>query len=435
LIMAPTTSSQHEPEDTHATSGDGATTNGQRRALSKADWTTFHGTINMSSVNAHLPVNATVPKAFHLIHIPKSAGDSVMQDSPAHMAVGQTLKGNKELPYYATVHTEKFWNDPEDNQRAVVFLREPTSHIFSQFLECKYDTWGQNKTNGTEFPGFGELDDVMAGFDDWISHFANTTASHTADYIQHGRNPKQFAYNCYDPWNMQARYLTLNNDTFFQNVHFVPSAAHARQPPLQVAMANLHNPKLILGITSYYAASMCLLEYHALGGQLLTEACRTCGDGKLALTKQQHHDKHGVPAHSTKMITNPVTQHYIQQLTRVDQELYEYALNLFVEELNVVQNTTGIDLRCGRPIKVAPTTKKITRTFGMAPQSSNGLDLTPMLVILALAYGYYWRCCFKNQRKSRHNSITPKWGNSSSKSELSMSYRAMSVSSEGDDSI
>jgi len=114
--MAPTTSSQHEPEDTHATSGDGATTNGQRRALSKADWTTFHGTINMSSVNAHLPVNATVPKAFHLIHIPKSAGDSVMQDSPAHMAVGQTLKGNKELPYYATVHTEKFWNDPEDNQ-------------------------------------------------------------------------------------------------------------------------------------------------------------------------------------------------------------------------------------------------------------------------------------------------------------------------------
>jgi len=229
-----------------------------RRSLSSVDKTTFEGILTSKSAGGNTAKqhagNAAL-KHIVFIHIPKTGGDSFMKDSPRHMAKGQTLKGNHEKSFLYSASNEM--NDDPGIQ-AMVMLRNPLAHVLSQFLECKYDDWGQIVTNHTDFPGYGQFYSVLAGFDSWIEHFVTNAEKYGESH----------AYNCYDPWNMQTRYMAVKDDL---NAHY-PTTQEGRFPSLTKAQASLRNPRLIVGILEHYAASLCLLEYHALQGQL-SEAC------------------------------------------------------------------------------------------------------------------------------------------------------------------
>jgi len=295
-----------------------------------------------------------------------------MLDSPDHLLIGQTLKGNGEFPYMVTKQKEQF---EAPSKMAFVFLRNPINHVVSQFMECKYDDWGKRQTKGSGFPGYGALGNAFEGFDEWVAHFATNPDSYAADH----------AFHCYDPWNMQARKMTLTS----KELGHIARNPDARFPPLDIAKSNLQDIELILGITEHYSASMCLLEYHAAQGNL-TEACRTCDYSTHSLPlveAKQHHSSHGVPPHSLDMITNQTTVQCIAKLTEIDQQMYDYALTLFMNEVEIVKNETGVDLLCrdqveglGEPItappSAAPTNKPATAKSTENPNSKDTANPT-----------------------------------------------------------
>ena len=112
------------------------------------------------------------------------------------MRKGSTMHGNYEQTIFII---------PSKRENTVVFLRDPYRHVLSQYMECKYDTWGQQVTRGTGFPGTHKMEEVLGGFEEWVRHFVKGKA------ILGGRG----AYNCYNPWNMQARYLSVKGVAHF----------------------------------------------------------------------------------------------------------------------------------------------------------------------------------------------------------------------------
>ena len=296
---------------------------GQRRALSQADGVVFQGTVSQAGNETKF-----VHKQFHYIHIPKTAGESFLLDSPAHIGVGSTVKGNSEKTYLET--PELFLNDP--SRYSVVFLRKPTSHVLSQFLECKYDPYFQART--IQLPGSSSLDSAIDGFDEWISHFIDIGLT-----MMYG---KDFGYRCYEPWNMQARFMTASGKN---DPHFATDQ-RGRIPSLKMAETNLRKMNIV-GITEYYSASLCLLEFVALDGEL-SPLCRQCDPttGKIIAQEIQHRETHGVPHHSVDMISDQSWKFIENNLTTVDQQLYAIGLQLFADRIEQVWRDTGVDLLC-----------------------------------------------------------------------------------------
>ena len=103
---------------------------GHSRRLSAEDTRPHRGKINRPP-NFSSPV--PVPRTWTFIHIPKTAGDSFMKEAGNHMLTGTNVRGNRERPFLAS----------DTSLPMVVFLRNPMSHVLSQFLECKYDSWGK----------------------------------------------------------------------------------------------------------------------------------------------------------------------------------------------------------------------------------------------------------------------------------------------------
>ena len=75
------------------------------------------------------------------------------------------------------------------------FLRNPRKHVYSQFLECKYDNWGKGRTKDTNFPRNATDPEDMA---DWVSFFHD-------DW-----NVTKGCFNTYNPINMQSRWFVCN---------------------------------------------------------------------------------------------------------------------------------------------------------------------------------------------------------------------------------
>lgn len=355
------------------------------------------------------------PKQWTLIHIPKTAGDSFMEDSPNHMPINSTLQGNEEkslarTPNATTTMTtaDRTTNDPQ--HPFILFLRKPTSMVLSLFLECKYDDWGRRTTKDTGFPGYDQLEDALAGFDEWIEHFASQhLPSHSTskeeedgddDIITPPQYGSLFAFKCYDPYNMMSRYLTMEWE--YEWPHFA-TEFHHRFPDAARAIQNLHPPNIaVVGIVEYYAASLCLFEYHAGGKQFLTRECQTCVDSitnntntntnngghdrrpqQLLVGRSQSHNDHNVPPHSVKMISNRTLRMIADShMTRVDQQLYQAGLELFLEQIEEVYHTTGVDLLC-RPERRTPTTTT-TITPGLA---TTDFCLSIMGIVGVLAFG------------------------------------------------
>lgn len=244
-----------------------------------------------------------------------------MIEAPNHMLKQTVLNGNKE---YCEKSTYTF-GVPE-----IIFFREPRSHVLSQFLECKYDEWGQQTTLKWNFPGYLKLNDTMLGFDTWVKHFNDIALT---------KFREASAYNCYDPFNMQTRYLTME----YKECHFAKSAK-GRWPNITVARQVMDRIQVV-GIVAHYPASLCLFEYFAGGQKFLTENCQVCEDGRMKVAKTLSHETHGVPKHSISTVSNK-TLAMIDEMTRIDKELYEIALERFYHQVSLVQNTTGVDLLC-----------------------------------------------------------------------------------------
>ena len=119
------------------------------------------------------------PTQLVFLHIPKAAGTSALSDLRDRGY--QTSKFSQAEPCLRDVHC------PSQGAIHFTLLRSPRDHILSQYHMCRDSEWGRLHARA-----------LPATFEAWLDHFLAPNAS------------RLDAFNCYNPWNMQARALTCS---------------------------------------------------------------------------------------------------------------------------------------------------------------------------------------------------------------------------------
>lgn len=243
------------------------------------------------------------------------------------MPEGATLRGNGEYFYVS-----KF-KDPTV-QNVAMFLRHPIKHIYSQFLECKYDSWGRRVTNQTEFPR-RNMSMPYDGFEQWIDHFLGQPR--LKEKLKSPKNFSSFAFNCYNPWNMQSRYLAsplyhARGPHFACAWHLVPNA--------DVASLNLAKVNFI-GLVDFFQESLCVFRFMA-GAGIEKDRCSCGGPGPL---RNATRVTHGVPKHSLQDLSPEVTAK-AARMAQADLKAALQAVERFQSQLSRVRKATGVRIIC-----------------------------------------------------------------------------------------
>lgn len=265
-------------------------------------------------------------------HIPKCAGTSFVSE----------LKGKHHLylKYEIAWKMEQCFLDLKESKGIhLVFLRSPRTHLLSQFMECKYTDWGHTKTKNTDFPQQGELHEDFAT---WIGHFH----SNNKDKETWG---KDFAYNCYNPRNMQSRYLTCQApdgpDPEWQFTKAVyPHFAHETEPSLVEAILNLNKHEWI-GVADLYHESVCVFVYKYKGS--LPAYCNCPFPQHAGHT----HNTHSVPEHHVEDVSSAVLEK-MDELTLVDEGLFVHGLWGLLSDIYEVQKESGRRFLCTGRLEV-----------------------------------------------------------------------------------
>jgi len=212
----------------------------------------------------------------------------------------------------------------------IAMVREPIAHVYSQFLECKYDGWGKTVTNKTSFPR--NYSDPV-GFDKWLDHFNESW------------HDKLGFFRCYIPFNAQARAFTCTGG----NNHILRyrNMKDPLNPDISTAMNNSLEFHFI-GITEYFKASLCLLE-DRLRGKLNEGCLNLCNNKTIENTTTNYmvnvHEKHNVPEHSVNDLA-PSTISKIERITRIDKILYQNLLARFLYEIKTLEAKYQTTLIC-----------------------------------------------------------------------------------------
>jgi len=247
-------------------------------------------------------------QTFRFVHIPKAGGTSLEVD--VEHFLGQPKEYN-EFCFYHQWQTGGYH---------VSMFREPRTHVYSQYLECKYDRWGKDVTRPyPRFPRHGNDVEDMAK---WVDYF-----------LEEDRGNKLLG--CYDPWNMQTRIMTCRgsylNERNPQATGKVASHTNLGipEPRVDIAIRNVQNLDFF-GVTEYYSESMCVLFY--LMKSTIKPGCLCTDQTKPNWTHESHH----VPKHSINDLSND-TLHKIDIMTERDKELYHFVLEQFYLNMKILR--------------------------------------------------------------------------------------------------
>jgi len=266
------------------------------------------GAKDIDSMDSPYESLTSFPKSFRQIHIPKTAGTSTR--------IELNSRFNLDLQWNEMPYVKRF--DPKSFN--FVFLREPCKHVYSQFLECKYDTWGRDVTQHTSFPR-DSIDE--AGMREWVNFFHD-------DW-----HPEKGDFNGYNPWNIQTRYLTTDYLTM-QDAHYL-SPIDLKEPSIAIAWNNLRSLDFV-GCVDYYKESMCALNF-VLDGTFF-EGC-VCNEHNATLKRKTH----GVPKHSIEDL-DETTIAKIHNMTTSDAKLYKRFLKSFFRKILQLEEELNVQIMC-----------------------------------------------------------------------------------------
>ena len=282
-------------------------------------------------------------KRASFIHIPKAGGDTFRMTA-ARMGV-PTEGEERCYQYMYRRNTNAYVN--------VVQLRDPRAHVLSQFSHCYANpygvgslkpAWGFPRGERGQKPGAA----FQSGIDTWLKHF-NSWHHGTDGY-----------FNCYNPINMQARYLTCGQKTnadraintgaehmgtpkkpqkefYFQSGHYM-GVNDMPEPDLPSLKARLDSMQVV-AVTEAMKESLCLLEYKSRG--VIAEACE-CGSKKQL---PWHYETHGVRHPDLKRL-HPDALRMINNITRVDRLLYRMGAQRLIADIEEAERELGKQFMC-----------------------------------------------------------------------------------------
>ena len=183
--------------------------------------------------------------------------------------------------------------------------------------------------------------------DEWINHFVELPKNplphtFTSEYLF------EQAYACYNPWNMQTRYLTQAFNPAFQlsedwknlcqyECHFVTETF---EPSVETAKSVLTNQIYFVGIIDLYVETLCLLQWNI--HKTVPQTCACGGAGPL---EQLTHTNHNVPDHDIADVAPDLFRN-VKKLIQKDLKLYAIVLDRFEEELHIASQKTGVQMVC-----------------------------------------------------------------------------------------
>ena len=275
-----------------------------------------------------------MPSPVYFAHIPKCAGTSFTQDL-ADRGYQLTQPSGERCFLDGCGYAA--------DALKLTLLRSPRAHVYSEYLECRYDGFGKRATAGTDFPRSGSAVD---GFEAWLDHFL----------AEDGRRGlgEEGAFGCYNPHNMQARALTCHkqprSNPASDSLHR-PSLAASLTPPLESALLTLSRLVDLAGVVEMYAETWCLLEMR-LSGRLPRRCEADCAasegieDAATSSGSDGHaHVTHGVPPHDWRQLPARVVRK-IDNLTAVDAPLYAAAASGFLAAIADAEATSGKTILC-----------------------------------------------------------------------------------------
>jgi hypothetical protein len=269
------------------------------------------------------------------MHIPKCAGSSLHREL-AHKCKDCKIFSN-EVCYDYLKREEKNLKE-KFNFKKIIYssmIREPIAHVYSQYLECKYDGWGKTVTAKTPFPrNFSDVE----GFDQWLNHFDENW------------NLEKGYFNCYIPYNAQTRAFTCsggNNHLLnFRSKAITYTVTNPLYPDLSIAMNNTLQFDII-GVVEYYDATICLFIsklYDKLSDDCLN-LCKKPNSIDHEKNDMIIHDKHNVPEHSTNQLSQNMIKK-IERLTTHDRILYDNLLKRFLNDIKDIEERYDTKLIC-----------------------------------------------------------------------------------------
>jgi hypothetical protein len=276
-----------------------------------------------------------MPQDVHILHISQCTGRSATEDLKQH------VKG--------TVYSKETCFDDElaDQKRVVAFLRNPRSHVLSQYYHC--DTMRQElmsalRKTGHSGPfrktGDGNEKQNWPDLSGWLDHWASLKEN-----VENGTASQKDTLHCYLPINLQVRQMSCKARG---TQKFVGLDAQALSHPtnyagnVSVALSNIQRIAHV-GITEFYQESMCL--FHV---QEFDEFPPYCNCENLTAWKSfsQKRESHGVIYHpSWENITQSDFKR-IDALTHEDWQLYTAGIERFTAEIHQAEQRFNKKILC-----------------------------------------------------------------------------------------
>ena len=301
------------------------------------------------------------------VHIPKAAGTSALSDL-RHRGYRTSYFSQAE-PCLRDVYCRA------KGATHVTLLRSPRDHILSQYHMCRDSEWGRLHASSA----------LPATFEAWLDHFLAPNSTSQLD-----------AFNCYNPWNMQARALTCSvasgseacrnslEQTFVQRCEqwgselHRPSRVDSLEPPVPSALSSLDSMVQLAGVVELYSESWCLLELrmrrelHQRTRKLPPECnCarlrsreksdsappRTAKEGirsgKLNRTAQPlSFVTHDVRHHDWQSELQPRVLRKMDALSKTDSLVYVHALRNLLAQLRTVEREHNTTILCSERLQL-----------------------------------------------------------------------------------
>jgi hypothetical protein len=242
----------------------------------------------------------------------------------------------------------------------LISLRSPRHHSWSLFLQCKYGEWGVQTTRGTNFPRSGTtIESDLTDYRIWLYHFLRTHDNSNANNNWSEMTRKKallvpiqtHCYRCYQAANYQTSVLTSRANKPRRQYDLHPRL----EPDLQLAQLVYESMDWV-ALTEFFHESKCLFYFrlapksaHVLDYIENTCHCNSSSSSSSSSTTEGdvHITHHAQAGRDSKMLDWPLdVLAAVDALTRVDQELYIYALQQFMREMAWLETQLGRRVLC-----------------------------------------------------------------------------------------